>query len=38
MVKIYANLVTAGRRTIEQIPITLRTAVEEYLENLNQGA
>lgn len=35
MVKIYANLVLAGRRTIEQVPVSLRAAVQEYIDNLN---
>lgn len=37
MVKLYANLVLAGRRTIEQVPVTLRAAVIEYIESLKQG-
>ena len=34
MVKVYANLVIAGRRTIDEVPGTLRAAVEALLAEM----
>lgn len=33
MVKIYANLIRKGIKTIEDVPETIRAAVEEELKN-----
>ena len=33
MAKIYANLIRAGRKTIDDVPAKLRKEVERLLEN-----
>ena len=34
MVKIYANLILAGLKTIDDVPAKLRLAVEAYIESI----
>lgn len=38
MVKVYADLVRKGKKTIEEAPEPLRAAVREILENSENGA
>ena len=33
MAKIYANLIRAGRKTIDEVPVKLRAEVEKLLES-----
>lgn len=33
MAKIYANLIRAGRKTIDDVPVKLRAEVEKLLES-----
>lgn len=34
MVKIYANLIINGLKTLDQVPIKIRADVEEYLREI----
>lgn len=38
MVKVYADLIRKGKKTIEEVPDQLRAAVREILENSKNGA
>ena len=38
MVKVYADLVRKGKKTIEEVPEPLRAAVREIRENSENGA
>lgn len=35
MVKVYANLILEGKKTIDEVPARLRLAVEAYIAELN---
>lgn len=37
MLKIYANLILNGLKTIDDVPLRLREEVEEYLLNINSS-
>jgi hypothetical protein len=34
MIKVYANLVLNGLKTLEEVPIKFRAAVEEYINQI----
>lgn len=38
MVKVYADLIHKGKKTIEEVPDHLQVAVREILENSKNGA
>ena len=38
MVKVYADLIRKGKKTIEEVPDQLQAAVQEILENSKNGA
>lgn len=38
MVKVYADLIRKGKKTIEEVPDPLQAAVREILENSKNGA
>lgn len=38
MVKVYADLIRKGKKTIEEVPDQLQAAVREILENSKNGA
>lgn len=38
MVKVYADLIRKGKKTIEEVPDHLQAAVREILENSKNGA
>lgn len=38
MVKVYADLIRKGEKTIEEVPDQLQAAVREILENSKNGA